>query len=226
MKMTLRTLLTVSVISMFCLPPCAWSFEGCGELKNHYGPFDYWTDKDRLPIVETVHFTVEIETLKSGKTSTLGGDIGYTLRAFPNHPKALMAMMQLGEKLKNDQPPGAGYPVFCYFERAIRFRPEDATARMMYGVYLAKKKKHEAALTQLETAEKFAGENANLHYNLGLVYFDLGKYDQSLRHAQMAYRMGFPLPGLRAKLEKAGQWQDFQPVIKPDDVDANSSKND
>lgn len=186
----------------------AFGDESCGSLRNAYGPYDYWSDKDKLPIVEGAHFTPEVETLKAGKSSTLGGDIDYTLRAFPNHPRALLAMVRLGERLKSDRPGGAHYSVACFLDRAIRFRPDDAMARMIFGTYLAKRKKNELALQHLEIAEKNASDNANVHYNLGLVYFDLGKYDKSLSHAHKAYRLGFELPGLRAKLEKAGKWQD------------------
>jgi hypothetical protein len=33
---------------------------GCGSLDNHFGPFDYRTDRDKLPVVERRHFTQQI----------------------------------------------------------------------------------------------------------------------------------------------------------------------
>ena len=63
------------------------------------------------------------------------------------------------------------------------------------------------AVAQLEEAEKLIGENANIHYNMGLAYFDLGKFEASLRHAHRAYALGFPLEGLRNRLKRAGKWQ-------------------
>jgi hypothetical protein len=44
------------------------------------------------------------------------------------------------------------------------------------------------------------------------VYFDLKDYDKSLEHAQIAYAQGFPLPGLKHKLQKAGKWREPPPV--------------
>jgi tetratricopeptide (TPR) repeat protein len=190
----------------------ARAFDECGDLRTHYGPFDYWIDKPKLGIVESYHFTSEVETLKAGRSGYIGGDLDYTLRAFPNHPRALMAMIRLSEKEKTDHPRGAQFSVVCYLERAVRFRPNDSMARMIFGSYLAKRKKSAEALVQLEAAQKDAGENANLHYNIGLVYIDLGQFDKALVHAQKAYRLGFELPGLRAKLEKAGKWRDPEPV--------------
>ncbi len=194
------------------------AYEECGSLQNAYGPFDYWSDKDKLGIVEGAHFTPDVENLVKGQSGDLGRDIDYTLRAFPNHPRALFTVVRFGEKSKKERPRGVRYTVRCYLERAIRFRPNDATARMIYGIYLVNHKKNTEALAQLEVAKEHAGDNANLHYNLGLLYFDLGKYDKALKHAHVAYRMGFNLPGLRGKLEKEGKWQDLPPTVVPTEV--------
>lgn len=196
------------------------AFEECGDLKTGgYGPFDYWTDQGKLKIVEDFHFTPEVESLRKGKSGYIGGDLDYTLRAFPNHPRALMAMIKLGEKEKTNRPIGAGFSVFCYLDRAIRFRPEDATVRMIAATYLAKRGKHEEALKHLETAQQHGGENANLHYNIGLTYFELKRYDAALTHAHKAYRLGFQLPGLRNKLQRVGKWQEPSPLAPVENAD-------
>jgi tetratricopeptide (TPR) repeat protein len=199
----------------FYLPQIAIAeFNDCGDLKNAYGPYDYRTDKNKLGVVEQYHFTPKVEALKSGEHSYLGDDLDYVLRAFPNHPRALMAMARLAERDHSRQPQGAGYTVECYFKRAIRFRPEDATARMVYGSFLARQKKYPEAIEQLKAAEQSSDENANLHYNLGLVYFEVGKFDSALQHAHRAYQLGFELPGLRNKLKRAGKWKEVE-SLKP-----------
>ena len=43
---------------------------------------------------------------------------------------------------------------------------------------------------------------------MGLLYTDLKRYDDALRHAHRAYALGFPLPGLQRKLARAGKWRD------------------
>ena len=61
------------------------------DLHNAFGPFDYRTaTKDKLKLVESYHFTPKVESLIGGQSGTLGADIDYTLRAFPNHPRALL----------------------------------------------------------------------------------------------------------------------------------------
>ena len=178
----------------------------CGELGNGYGPYDYRSDRDKLPIVEVAHFTPEVEALIRGNTSHIGGDLDYTLRAFPNHHRALISMMRLAERTKSPQAPNARYTVACYFERAVRFKPDDTTARMLFATYLHKIGRVAEANQQLDQSVMLAGDNAFTHYNAGLVYMDLKNYDKALHQAHVAYGLGFPRMELREALKAAGKW--------------------
>jgi len=184
----------------------------CGELKplSQYGPYDYSNAtqrKEHLEIVEHVHFTKEVENLIRGNTGSIGGDIDYTLRAFPNHYRALLAMTKLALREKTARVKGANYTVECYFDRAIRFRPADGVVRMIYGNYLLKLDgRLDDAFEQYHEAVKLQPENANINYNLGLMYMKKKDYEQSIVYAKKAYELDFPLPGLRNKLMKTGKW--------------------
>ncbi len=185
------------------------NYSSCGSLDNPYGPFDYRLQKSKLNIVEQYHFTPNVESLVSGKSSTfVGGDLDYTLRASPNHHRALMAMMRLGEKLKTPQPQGLSYSVECYFERALRFRSDDSIVRMLYATYLFKNNREPDAVRQLGLASESAGDNPFTHYNIGLIYLDLQKYDQALAQAHKAYGLGFTQAALREKLKSLGKWKE------------------
>lgn len=186
----------------------------CGPLfsEGQYGPFDYRTDRDKLPIVLGAHFTPEVEALVRGKTSTIGADIDYTLRAIPNNHRALMAMMRLGEKQKTPQPVGSRYSVQCWFERAITFRPDDAVVRMIYSGYLGKQGRLPEANAQLELATVHAKDNAFTHYNIGLHYFDLKNYDKALAQAHQAIALGFGQTALREQLQRVGKWSEPPPA--------------
>lgn len=187
----------------------AWGQSACGDLKNAYGPFDYRTGKAQLEIVERSHFTPEVEQLKRGNTATIGGDLDYTLRASPNHHRALNSMVRLA--LRNGQPKPLGpssYTVDCYFDRALRFANDDGIVRVIYGVYLYHVGKKKDAARVLEDARKFERDNPNLEYNLGLVYFDLKDMPRALESAQKAYALGAQFPALRNKLKAAGVWKD------------------
>jgi uncharacterized protein (TIGR02996 family) len=181
----------------------------CGPIKTGYGPFDYRTvsAEDRLR-VETYHFTPDVESLKAGSTgSTFGGDLDYTLRALPNNPRALMSLVRYDLKTHLEHANGLHYPVECYFERAIRFRPDDPTPRVIYAIYLKDRKRPAEALSQLDEAERLRGDptNFDLDYNLGIAYFDIGEYDKAAIAAKRAYALGAPLPALRNKLQAKGK---------------------
>lgn len=180
----------------------------CGPLASYgqYGPFDYRTSKAQLMVVEANHFNSDVEMLRRGQAGILGSDIDYTLRASPNHHRALMSMANLVLKTRNSKPPGANYTIECYFERASRLAPDDAAVPMIKGIFLDRIGKKQEALAALKDSERLAPENANVQYNIGLIYFDLKQYDQSLQYAQKAYARGFQLQGLKNKLQAAGKW--------------------
>lgn len=182
---------------------------GCGDLANgSNGPFDYRNQRrDLRALAEANHFTPEVETLIRGKSShVIGSDIHFVLAAFPNHPRALMAMMRLGEKQRTPVPPGAAYSVECYFERAVRFRPDDNVARMTYAMFLSRSARAPEALQQLDRVVGTAGDNAFTHFNTGVLYFEMKQYDKALAQAHAAMAQGLPRTELREQLKSVGKW--------------------
>jgi tetratricopeptide (TPR) repeat protein len=198
----------VVIIALAIAQPAAADEATCGTLRNTYGPFDYRTASARqIQLVEDYHFTPSVEELKHGKSGlAIGADLDYTLRAIPNHHRALVAMMELGFKVKKDPPPGAQWRVACYFDRAIRFSPDDGAVHTIFGIYMFRRGKISDATAQFEMAEKLGDNSGNMHYNAGLAYFELGDYDKAVVHAKKAAEAGFSLPGLRDKLQKIGKW--------------------
>ncbi len=201
----------------------------CGSLQNAFGPYDFRSDKNNLVVVETHHFTPEVANLVSGVKhrpgSNVGSDLDYTLRAYPNHPGALMAMVRYGDRERTEKPRHTTHSVECYLDRALRFRPDDGMVRMIYATYLAKRSRSKEAMEHLNEAIRLGESSANLNYNIGLIYFDLKNYDESLVYAHKAYRMGFPLPGLRDKLKKISKWK--EPEINVPEVEKmNISEKD
>jgi hypothetical protein len=41
---------------------------------------------------------------------------------------------------------------------------------------------------------------------------DFGEPDRALEHAHRAYALGYPLPGLRNRLKRAGAWREPEPT--------------
>jgi tetratricopeptide (TPR) repeat protein len=180
----------------------------CGELKNAYGPFDYRAraEHSNFELVENAHFTADVENGIRGISSTIGGDLDYTLRAIPNHHRALAAMARIAIRTKSIQLQGARYPVECWFERATRFAPDDGGVKAEFGNYLFALGKTDQAFAMFKEAAEMSPENATFNYNLGLAYAQKKDYAEALVYAKKAYDLGFPLPGLKKKLIDAGKW--------------------
>lgn len=192
----------------------------CGELKNAYGPYDYRRASteftSQIHLVESAHFTSEVERGIRGVTSTIGGDLDYTLRAFPNHPRALATLSRVALKDKRVVLDKMHWPVECYFDRALRFAPDDATVRGTYGHYLYARGQIDLAVVMFTKAFEIEPENATINYNLALGLLKQKQYEKANYHAQRAYALGFPLPGLKNMLREANKWDDtVDSGIKP-----------
>lgn len=188
-------------------------------LDSGFGPFDYsdpatWKHID---VVEKYHFDDGVRSFRRGLNGSVWGDITYTLRAFPNHHPALEAMGRLlrqkdeymSWERKNTLYRGMPSDVKAeaYFDKAILLYPHDSKTLLLYGIHLHKTKKYKAALKQYKAAEKQGLISADLSYNLGLLYIELGSKDEALKSAKKAYKLGHPLPGLKKKLIKLGVWE-------------------
>ena len=220
----IRTLLNTAIRPILVLAlavavtPSAVNAQGavtCGDLRNHYGPYDYTNPlhrAEKLPVVEQYHFDSGVVALKGmlgseGSESRLGGDIEYVLRTFPNHHHALYTMVRYYvEKV----PHGSARMAFdppCWFDRAKRFKPDDATVVMLEGLYYRRVEDMPKAKRAYETALEMDPGSAEINYNAGLFYVDTKDYDRAMACALRAYELGHPLPGLRNKLIRLGVWQ-------------------
>jgi len=157
-----------------------------------------------LPIVIGVHFTRDVEMLIRGSTSvTPHLDIDYTLRAIPNFHRALYAMsrLQIRDKDTIHTVNKRYYSARCYFERAIYFNASDEISFMLYGMHLHMVGDFVAAEEKYEEADKLGLQSAEFFYNRGLLAFDTGRFNEASKFSDRALVMGYPLMGLRGKLE-------------------------
>lgn len=211
-KLKIRASLLLPMIAFSSLVSAQSGMFGCGDpFRASYGPFDYRkkTSAQRA-IVEDYHFTAAVESLRGGATTSSGpgGDLEYTLNAYPNHHRALLAMMKFALRERRSHPGGVKISIECRFERAERFAPDDAGVKVIHGLYLIRTGKQERGKEILDRARALAPDNPDILYNLGLAYFEIKEYEYALDSAHAAYARGFPLPGLRNKLRRAGKWLD------------------
>lgn len=177
--------------------------------------WDYRVDKQFYALVEDAHFTPPVEALIRGRTGQLPGpDIDYTLSVFPNHYRAILAATRLAER---EEARGKGsqlkLPVECYYERAVRFKPDDLVARMLYAQFLGKRKRADEAKVQLRETQRRAKDNPLTLRNIGLVYMELDDFEGALEVAHRLLEVEPAEPVLRNALQAAGKWRD--PVAAP-----------
>jgi len=197
----------------------------CGPLRNPaYGPFDYRVAlPDQKSMVERIHFTPGVEMLQTRTTGPFGGDIGYTLRAFPNHVRALASMQRLAEKEKRNPPEGAPYTVECFYERALRFQPNDYGVRLLYANFLVGKGGIEEAERHLAYVAETQADNPFAIYNIGLIYFDMKNYEQALAYAHKAMSMGLLRTELKTRLEHVNKWVEATPETPGNPASASAA---
>lgn len=182
----------------------------CKQGRQGFGPFDY-TKRIRyakeLHLVESAHFNSNVEQLKGGAKSqyNLAGDIDYTLRAFPNHHRALNSLIRYRVLNGPYTDPVLQQPE-CYLLRALNFAPEDANTLMLYALYLHKMDRFSEALPHYERALQLAPENLQIQYNLALLLAEMGQYEQAKQYAKAVYAQNYPLQGLKKRLQRAGVW--------------------
>ena len=183
--------------------------EPCGPLTSSFGPYDYRTaDAPTKHIVESNHFAPGVEALIGGQTGTIGGDLGYVLAVFPNHHRALISMMNLGAKLKAPQAPGAKFSVDCYFNRALRFKYNDAIVHMIHAKHLAGTGRRPEALKELEVAADLDKTNGFTQYNVGLIYLEMNEWERALAQAHSALALEFTRTALKDKLVATKHWRE------------------
>ena len=191
----------------------------CGDLGTPRWDYRYATKEEHIE-VEGAHFVPVVENLIRGNRGYLGGDLAYTLRASPNHHRALVSIMKWSEKLKSLQLPDMPYQVECYFDRGIRYKADDHVVRLLYAQFLVSNSRPVDAVKQLDQVVKMAGDNGFTLYNVGLLYSDMKDFDQALVYAHKAMAKGFFRPELRKRLEQAGRWLEPVKASEPDATQA------
>ena len=144
-----------------------------------------------------------MESLVKGNSGTVAGDLDYTLRAFPNHHRALYSVAQYAFRGAAQGSSPTLRSAECYFQRAIAFRTDDETVRMLYANYLSKRKDVAEARKQYEKALELAPNSPEVNYNAGLFFLADGDLKLAKEHARVAYKGGYPLMGLQKKIAEA-----------------------
>lgn len=190
------------------------------------GPNDYYERSHEhdtyLRLVEHAHLEPAIKILLQGKTfgvvvgddrspytsnpTEVFPDLEFTVRWFPNHPQGLFYIGKVIREHPNGQYVPKNANADIYFERALKFRPKDAMVHYLFAMHKHLTNRKNEALNLYNKAISLKLDTPELHYNLGLLYLDLGDYPHAIEQAQIACIKKYPLKGLINKLRKHKQW--------------------
>lgn len=198
---------------------------------GQFGPFDFYATQKNgaypYTVVERHHLGPKTELmLRQGDYCGYWSDLDYTLRAFPNHPKALRMMAEFLKthvscniggttsaspsvlELAAQMESGGwqGRTMEYYFDTAIKYRPQYTETRILYARALSDSGNRDQAVRVLEDALRLDPQSGSAHYELGMIQFAKGDKQSALEHARKAYQLGKPPTTLRDQLVAAGIW--------------------
>lgn len=176
-----------------------------GPGRDYYQAGAYPDGIQMLRNLDQNHFRLAARQLERRRYHAAVPDLEFMLRYFPNHPHALAAIAQVGIGMKRPDLPEQ------HFNTAIQRYPDHDETYVIYGVFLHKLGRTDAAIAQYKTALEINPNSGFGHYNLGLAYVDTKDYVQANTHAQKAYQLGINLPGLKRQLQAVGAWKPAEP---------------
>lgn len=159
-----------------------------------------------LRTVEAYHFDQFV-----GGSRPLGsgfGDLDYTLAWFPNHHKALYTVIRRATEpalgaMGSWQAAYETRPE-CRLGAAEYLFPNDGAVQFLFGLYLHRLGRLDDAVERYARGVDLEPNSAEGRYNFGLLLLEMGRFEEAREQAKSAYSLGYPLRGLKRKLEKAG----------------------
>jgi len=155
------------------------------------------------------HIKPAIEAMYTRNGQGIGGsasgNLDYALKRIPNDPRSLKAIIDYYFIIKTK--PRHSHLVRapeCYLKKAMMFVPGDPVPIFLYGYYMFKKNRYKLAIKWYKRGLEKEPESSEGNYNLGLLYFNIKQYNYAKHYAEIAYKLGFPLPGLKNKLKMKG----------------------
>jgi predicted Zn-dependent protease len=160
-----------------------------------YDYFDASTDrivKQRLQAVERFHMNKHLfENIANGKYKHALGDIDFTLRYFPNHPRGLQLLTTVAALTKNGALP------IRYFEKAIALYPKHAITHAQYGWFFVTIGDLDNGIQKLRHAIEMDPKLTTGHVWLAQAYEKKGDLQSSRAARERAKELGYngKLPG-------------------------------
>lgn len=143
------------------------------------------------------------EQQRSHMLRTALAESQFTLeRIPPNHPMHAEVLTHMGLV---EREAGHYESAIGYFDQSMALHPTLGGAYQGKALLFRDQKLLRNALEVLEAGSEATGrQSAEIEYFLGLLLLEMNRPEQAREHASRAYELGYPLPALRNKLERAG----------------------
>lgn len=212
------------LLAAACLLAGTMAMPVSAQTGSEIGVWDYYVagsspDASRALLnLEANHIGPGIERMARRDYVGAVADFTFILKAFPNHPRVLSMLSEVCDvKWKGPRCDMEGW-----LQRALDINPSASQTHVIYGLHFQRLGRRGDAIASYERAIELNPRSQNAHYNLALIYIDQKQFDLANLHAQAAYALGHPLPGLRDMLTKAGRWK----VLPADEVQRAISPTD
>jgi tetratricopeptide (TPR) repeat protein len=161
--------------------------------------------RELLKNVEIHHLPLATRSIKTRQYASALADLEFVLNFYPNHPQALVMLGELCAMWRSPK---------CLpeesFARAVAVNPKVPGTYTARGIFLLREQRVKDSIASFRQALELDPDSLNAHYNIGLAYIEAKEYELANQHAQKAYALGAPVPGLREKLKRAGHWRPIE----------------
>jgi tetratricopeptide (TPR) repeat protein len=129
--------------------------------------------------------------------------MGYYQRISRDHPMFIEVATRIAQLHRQR---GDTKVALTFLHEAIEVQPGASSPYALAAIIYRDNGDPEKAVSLLlEGDRSLDGKSAEIHYFLGLLYIELDDLDSAVRHAELAYNLGYPLPGLASKLRELGR---------------------
>jgi hypothetical protein len=119
----------------------------------------------------------------------------------PVYPDMAITLAQIHQDMGKPQ------DAYAALQKSIEAQPTRSEPYVLLAIMHRKAHHLERAWDVLRQADQVTGGmSAEIQYNLGLINLERGDVTAAVGNAHQAYRLGYPLPGLKNNLRKLGKW--------------------
>lgn len=141
--------------------------------------------RQQLNINNSAHTDMVLERLRQGNNPLAMEEAKFTLRYWPNHPRALILMEVIARITR------APFLPIPYYEKAVRQYPHYAITHAQYGHYLVEIERVDEGVMQLQQAVEIDPMLGAAHAWLAEAYLKAGKRKLARKSAEQARELGY-----------------------------------